>query len=78
MRVGARVRSFVVLRDLCLVRCHRNAFLFLQAMLRVDTGTGMGIEEPRVLSSQELQDMFPGSLLAERLQEQAAVQKRPG
>ena len=36
------------------------------------------LEEPRVLSSQELQDMFPGSLLAERLQEQAAVQKRPG
>ena len=35
------------------------------------------LEEPRVLSSQELQDMFPGSLLAERLQEQAAVKGRP-
>ena len=35
------------------------------------------LEEPRMLSSQELQDMFPGSLLAERLQEQAAVKGRP-
>ena len=32
------------------------------------------LEEPRMLSSQELQDMFPGSLLAQRLQEQAAEQ----
>ena len=32
----------------------------------------LALEEPRMLNSQELQEMFPGSLLAEALREREA------